>query len=213
VTIEPERDLLAVVVHELRSPVAALSAIAEVLSGGPIEGAERRELVRLTLAACRGIGRIAADATVTSVRLESLDVGPLAADAVAAARLEGFDVRAEIDPNLASVDADPERLRQALDNLVTNAVTHAPHGSMVVVRASMSEGRVLVSVSDLGPGIAPAEQERIFEPGIRLDTRQPGSGLGLAVTRAIACAHGGSVTVESVLGKGSTFTLALPVRR
>jgi signal transduction histidine kinase len=212
-TPEAERELLAVVVHELRSPVAALSAIAEVLSRGSIVGADRRELVRLTIAACRGIGRIAADANVASVRLERLDLGPLVADAVAAARLEGFDVRSEIDPHLAPVDADPERLRQALDNLVSNAVTHGPDGSVVVVGASTGEGNVLVSVSDLGPGLAPAEQERIFEPGVRLDTRRPGSGLGLAVTRAIVLAHGGSVIVESAVGEGSTFTLVLPIRR
>jgi signal transduction histidine kinase len=209
-SIEADRELLAIVVHELRSPVAALAAISEAVMRDSSEIAGRRELVRLTIAACHGIARTLADANVSSVRLERLDVRPIVEDAVAAARLEGADARSEIESGLARIDADPERLRQALDNLLANAMTHAD-GSPIVVGARMVGACVVLSVSDRGKGIALADQARIFEPGTRLQTSRPGSGLGLALTRAIAVAHGGSVAVESTPGKGSTFSLELPV--
>jgi len=106
--------------------------------------------------------------------------------------------------------ADPTRLRQALDNLVANALVHAA-GDEVVVGAALEGGRVLLSVSDRGDGIPSDEQARIFERGVRLDETRPGSGLGLAITKAIAEAHGGTLTVQSEPGRGSTFTIALPV--
>jgi signal transduction histidine kinase len=212
-TTEAERKRLAIVVHEVRSPVAALSAIADVLSGGAVDGDRRRELVGLAIAAARGIARIVADATIASVRLERVDAGTVAAEAAAAARFGGGNVHVEIDPELREVDADPERLRQLLDNLISNAVAYSPDGAEVIVRARADGQAVKLSVSDVGTGISLADQERIFEPGVRLDTRQPGSGLGLAIAHAIAEAHGGTLSVESVPGRGSTFVLAMRARR
>src|SRR5438034_6362647 len=103
-TSEAERKRLAIVVHEVRSPVAALSAIADALSGGALDGNGRRELVVLAIAASRGIARIVADATVASVRLERIDAGHVVAEAAAAARFGGGNVRVEIDPKLPEVD-------------------------------------------------------------------------------------------------------------
>ena len=203
-------DRLAFLVHEVRSPVAALSAIAEALAGRDLDEGTQRELAGLALAACRGIERVVGDAAVGSVRLEEVDVGRLVRESVAAAVLGGASVRASVAAGLPRIDADPLRLRQALDNLVANAVTHSPPGGEVVVSARVGEGEILLSVSDKGGGIPVEEQERILEPGVRLDTSRPGSGLGLAVARAIAEAHGGTLTVESVPGRGATFTLALP---
>lgn len=209
-TGDADREPLDVVVHELRSPVAALTAISAALAKNSSDAAGRRDLVRLAIAACHGISRTLGDANVSSVRLQRVDLEALVGDAVAAARLEGADARAEIDPDIASVDADPARLRQALDNLVRNAMTHADE-SEIVVRARMDGGQALVSVSDQGAGIAPADQARIFERGTRLEASRPGSGLGLAVARAIAVAHGGSLTVESTPGEGATFSIRLPL--
>ncbi len=203
-------DRLAFLVHEVRSPVAALSAIAEALADGDLDEGTQRELAGLALAACRGIERVVGDAAVGSVRLEEVDVGRLVKESVAAAVLGGASVRASVAADLPRIDADPLRLRQALDNLVANSVTHSPPGHEVVVNARVGEGEILLSVSDRGGGIPVEEQERIFEPGVRLDTSRPGSGLGLAVARAIAEAHGGTLTVESAPGRGATFNLALP---
>jgi signal transduction histidine kinase len=210
VTTEAERTRLALVVHEVRSSVAALTAIARAFSGGALDRDGRRELAGLAIAASRGIARIVADATVTSLRLERVDVGRVAAEAVAAARFVVANIRAEVDPDLPrGIDADPERLRQILDNLISNAVAYSPEGAEIVVEARADGASVVVSVSDAGAGISTADQARIFDPGVRLDARRPGSGLGLAISRAIAEAHGGTLSVESVPGKGSTFTLTL----
>lgn len=209
-TFEDDGGLLAIVVHELRSPVAALAAISTALTRGPSESTARRDLARLAIAACHGIARTLQDASVASVRLERVDLGRIVDEAVAAARLEGAAARAEIDPELPQVDADPERIRQALDNLLRNAMTHAA-GSPILVRVRMAGGKAVVSVSDRGEGIALSDQMRIFERGTRLEPSRPGSGLGLGVTRAIAIAHGGALTLESTPGEGATFSIQLPV--
>jgi two-component system sensor histidine kinase BaeS len=204
-------DRLAVLVHEVRSPVAALSAIAEAFADEELERPARLELLRLAIAACSGIERVVLDAALASVHLERVDVGALVRQVVATATLAGARVQTEVAPDLPRIMADPLRLRQALDNLMTNALTHAGSGGDVVVSGGLSETLVLVSVSDSGAGVPLADQERIFEAGVRLDAGRAGSGLGLVIARAIAEAHGGRLTVRSTLGEGATFTIALPV--
>lgn len=203
---------LVILVHEVRSPVAALSAIAETLRDESVEPSARRELANLVVSACRGIQRVVTDAAVASVRLEEVDPGRLVRETAATAALGGALVRAQAGPDLPLLEADPLRLRQALDNLVSNALTHSGSDAEVVVRAAADGGWVLLSVSDSGDGIPSDEQHRIFDPGVRLDIGRPGSGLGLAVARAIAEAHGGTLTVESAPGEGATFTMTLPLR-
>ena len=200
---------LGVLVHEVRSPVAALSAIAETVGQANLDYGARAELVRLAVAACRGIERIVADGVV-SVRLEAVDLSTLVADAVAAARLGGAVVETEIAADMPRVHADPSRLRQVLDNLLANALTHGD-GAGVVVSAIGCGDMVRIAVADQGPGVPDAERRRIFEAGVRLDDRMPGSGLGLGVTRAVVEAHGGRLDLTSSEGRGTTFTIELPV--
>lgn len=204
------RARAAVLVHEIRSPVAALVAVAEALRESSDRTA-RAELARLAIGACVTIERIVSDIAVASARKVETDVGGLVRDAVATIRIGGALVEERVDADLALVDADPVRLRQALDNLLVNAVVHAGADVPIVVHARRSPtGGVTVSVEDAGAGIAPDALERIFEPGVRLDAERPGSGLGLALARAIAEAHGGTLTVASAPGRGATFTIALP---
>ena len=200
---------LAVLVHEVRSPVAALAAIAEASRVGSLDDEARRALTELALAACRAIERVVADAVVASVQLDRTDLADVVRESVHAAVLGGASVRATVEPGLSPIDADRLRLRQALDNLIANAATHA--GGEIVVRASSGDGEVVLSVSDSGPGIPPDEQERVFEAGVRLDRTRPGSGLGLAVVHAIADTHGALVKLESEPGRGSTFSLVFPL--
>jgi signal transduction histidine kinase len=204
-------ETLALLAHELRSPVAALDAIADALASrreelGP---ADADRLLRLALEAARDIERIVLDATPDSLRPESVSPAQLVDDVVEAARLRGALVRLEPRPELPTLQADPVRLRQALSNLVGNAVAHSPKGAEVVVAARDVGGNVRITVTDCGEGIAAADQERIFHPGVRLSDR-PGRGLGLAVAQAVAAAHGGRVEVLSAPGEGATFTLVLP---
>ena len=208
-TGESGLERLPVLVHELRSPVAALAAIASVYAEPSVDSGERRTLADLVVAACRAIERIIADVAVSSIRLEDVELGRLVREAASAGTLLGADIRTVVGERATRVEADPVRLRQALDNLVSNAARHAP-GEEVVVTVEPGEDVVRIAVSDQGPGIPPAEQERIFEPGVRLGLDRAGSGLGLPLARAIAVAHGGELTVTSEPGMGSTFTLALP---
>lgn len=207
-----DRARLDVLVHEVRSPVAALSAVAETVAGRPLDESVRSELVRLALAACRGIERIVLDLAVASVRSELIDAGSVARDAVGSFELRGADVAAEIGPEPLVVDADPVRLRQALDNLIANALRHGASSKPVMVRASRPQDAVEIAVADAGPGIPSDELERIFEPGVRLDRTAGGAGLGLALARSIVDAHGGRLRVDSRPGEGSTFTIELPAR-
>ena len=203
---------LAVLVHEVRSPVAALSAVAETMADLPADDSMRRELVRLALAASLGIERIVMDLAVASVRLEPVDVEVLVRDAVASFSVRGHNVMLEGDAARLLVDGDPVRLRQVLDNLIGNALVHGSAGAPVVVRTSRSEESATIAVSDTGPGIPQDERARVFELGVRLDAEATGSGIGLTLSRAILDAHGGALEIESVPGEGSTFTIVLPVR-
>jgi two-component system sensor histidine kinase BaeS len=200
---DTRRERLAVLVHEVRSQVAALSAIAEAFTNETIAGAGRVELARLALLACRGIERVVADASVASVRLEPVDVGALVRQVAAVAALGGARVEARVAAGIPPARADPVRLRQALDNLVSNALAHAGEGADVLVTASANDSHILLSVSDSGIGVPITEQDRIFEAGARLDPDSEGSGLGLAVVRAVVEAHGGQLTLVSGPGEGA----------
>lgn len=212
-TAEGEGDRLSVLVHEVRSPVAALSAISEALGCGGLDVAATCRLVALAAEAARGIERLVSDAALGSVRLEDVDVRRLVTESVAVAELRGAPIRGSIAREVPTLEGDPVRLRQALDNLIANAVAHTPQGAEVEVGVTTSGSLVLISVSDSGEGISAREQARIFEPGVRFAVDRPGSGLGLAVARAIAEAHGGVLSVESAPGEGATFTLAIPRRQ
>jgi signal transduction histidine kinase len=199
---------LAVLLHEVRSPVAALVAIADAYPGA--DAARRQRLLELAEAALVSIERLLVEAPTVSLRAERLDVGRIARDAAETAALtSGYSVVSRTEAGL-SVIGDPERLRQALDNLIGNGIGHSREGGEVTVSTAARGGSIAIEVADEGDGIPAADLERMFEPGVRLTTDRPGSGLGLAVVRAIARAHGGEVEVESTPGQGSTFRLVLP---
>jgi signal transduction histidine kinase len=116
----------------------------------------------------------------------------------------------EIEEDLPPITADPVRLREVLQNLLSNACRYSDSDSSVTVRATRSDGGVRIDVSDTGMGIPAEDHERIFERFVRLSDRGEGTGLGLYMSRAIVEAHGGTLTVESTPGQGSTFTVTLP---
>jgi signal transduction histidine kinase len=204
----PER--LELLLHELKSPIAALAAISDALADDGRAATPAREIVRLALVACRSVTRIVHDAAVGPLRRTDVDVSVVVRDAVAAATFEGRRVRASVADDLPRIWADEVRLRQALDNLVHNALVHSGSDEDVVVSACRDGDSVLVSVADKGRGIAPEEQDRIFERGARLEGSEHGSGLGLPLARSIVRAHGGSLRVDSAPEAGATFTIVLP---
>lgn len=199
--------------HEVRSPSAALAAIVTAIQAGALDDDSLRALVDLSVAACHSIDRIIGDAALGSLRLEEMDVLEVARDAVASAALGGARIDMSFDPAVPFIVGDRVRLRQVVDNLIQNAVAAGGLDEEVLVDIRSNETAVVVSVSDRGEGIPVDELGRIFEHGVRLDTRGVGSGFGLAVVRAVAEAHGGTATVESVPGEGATFTIAFPIDR
>ena len=123
----------------------------------------------------------------------------------------------EIDPGLGEIVADERKLKQILLNLLSNAVKFTPDGGRIDVRAHPVADDVVISVQDTGVGIAPSDQEAVFEEfrqvGRHYTSKQEGTGLGLALTRRFVELHGGTIRVESEPGKGSTFMFTLPVVR
>ena len=203
---------LAVLVHEVRSPVAALSAVGEAVAESEWDPTSGQELVRLAVAACQAIERIVMDVAVASVRVEAVDVRAVAREAGTAYAVRGIDIALDVGGGVIQVDGDAVRLRQVLDNLLANAVGHGG-ASGVVVQVSADDDAVRLTVTDAGPGIPADDLSRIFELGVRLDEVTSGTGLGLALARTLAEAHGGELTVVSEVGVGTTFTLVLPAGR
>ena len=196
-TDSPGDDRLAVLAHELRSPVAALAAIADAFAATErrLAAADATRLLELAVAACRSIDRLVTDEDAFSVVSRRVELAPLLEE-VAAGRAD-----VQVDPGL-TVSADPVRLRQAIGNLLENALRHGD----TVRLAARSRGRtVAISVGDDGPGIP--DDVDVFAPGVSGDGS---TGYGLPIVRAIAARHGGHVELESTPGEGATFTLVLP---
>ena len=128
---------------------------------------------------------------------------------------QGFELKVDLEEDLPHVPADEEALGQAIINLVNNAIKYSRESKTIHIEVRREGSKVLATVKDTGIGIPRSEQKKIFEKFFRgedsLVHETKGSGLGLALVRHIMEAHGGSVEVDSTPGKGSTFTLALPV--
>jgi signal transduction histidine kinase len=121
-----------------------------------------------------------------------------------------------IDEPLGTIHADERKVKQVLLNLLSNALKFTPEGGRIELRAAMNDGMVEISVTDTGVGIAPEDQEAVFEEFRQVgpaDKKVEGTGLGLALSRKFIELHGGRIWVQSQVGHGSTFTFTLPVRR
>ena len=214
--------------HELRSPLTSVQGFAELLMLDKDSLTPRqRETVEIILDNCRHLVRLLndlldlarSDAGRLAIRRQPTEVAPLVEDVVrtmraqteAASQTLGEDVQAGLPP----IEVEPDRIRQILVNLITNAHEYSPEGASIGVAARAAGAEVEISVTDNGPGI-PAEQlEHIFERFTRGDAgltqRVGGTGLGLAISKSLVELHGGSIAAESTPGRGSTFRLRLPV--
>ena len=219
---EGEAGFAALVVHELRSPLAAMVGAARMLRARwpDLDDAQREALLALLADESGRVDRLLGELQDASrvaaggfaYEFAEVDTGRLIGDAVAAARVAAGDVsvQARLDGPPVLVRGDAGRLRQALDNLIGNAVKVSPPGAEVEVAAESRAGALRISVTDSGPGVVAADRERIFEAFEQAGNR-PGAGLGLHVARAIAEAHGGAVEVDSAPDGGAIFALVLPV--
>ncbi len=128
----------------------------------------------------------------------------------------GISLGSTVDRHVRSVRADERKVKQVLLNLLSNALKFTPEGGRIDVRAAMNEGLVEISIADTGVGIAPEDQEAIFEEFRQVgtaDKKVEGTGLGLTLCRKFVELHGGRIWVKSQVAEGSTFTFTLPARR
>ena len=216
-------DFVANISHELRTPIGAISLMAENLIAemGESESARLAEIIlnevtRLneTVNDLLDLARIEFDGLS---KRESIHTARVIDEAVgrirSAALAKSVMIVVEDNPDM-SVIGDRAQLVSAVGNLIDNAVKYSDQGSIVKVEVRREEGRMLISVADNGPGIAPEHLGRVFERFYRVDDARSrgtgGTGLGLAIVRHIALLHGGDVSVKSEVGVGSTFTLSIP---
>ncbi|MEV4410329.1 HAMP domain-containing sensor histidine kinase [Catellatospora sp. NPDC049609] len=221
---EQQRRMVADVAHELRTPLANLRAYLEALEDGLVtaDAALFRSLHEETLLQQRIVDDLQTLALAEAGRLvyhrSAVSLGDLLESCRTAhqpsATAAGVELDVTADPGLV-VRADPDRLRQALGNLVTNAVRHSPAGTTITLAAVPAGQAVLLRVIDQGSGIAPADREHVFDRFWRADRARTrgsgGSGLGLSIARQIVLDHQGSISVASDVGHGTTFTIRLPV--
>ncbi len=226
------RDFVANVSHELRTPLTAIKGYAETLLG---PAGDDRETARRFLAVIdrhsERLGRLINDLLAlsdlelgrTPLRLSAVAVGPAVDDvlqifAEPVARA-GVRVAAQVAPGLPSVHADGDRLRQVLINLVDNAIKYTPQGGQVMVRAvpaagTEHAGMVEIAIEDSGIGIPAQDLPRLTERFFRVDKARSrelgGTGLGLAIVKHIVQAHGGSLSISSALGQGTTVRVIFP---
>jgi two-component system sensor histidine kinase SenX3 len=220
------RDFAANVSHELRTPIGALAVLAESLAGETDLAVVARltdrlsheaERVALLIEDLLDLSRTEAEATQRRDAVALGDVLSEAAERSAAlADQLGVGLQVDVLPSAVVVDGSRRQLVSALVNLIENGLRYSEKGSQVEVATERRADRVAVIVTDFGIGIPGPELDRIFERFYRVDRARSretgGSGLGLAIVRHVATTHGGTVTVRSTEGQGSTFVLDLPAR-
>lgn len=220
------RRMVGDIAHELRTPLSVLKIELEALEDGVVAPAPAafvslKEEVDL-------LGRLVddlqllslAEAGQLSLVMVSLEPAPAlarsAARAAGRAKQRRIDIHVEASPGLSPIHADEQRLAQALDNLIENALRYTPPGGHITLACRTGDGEIHFVVRDTGPGIPTADLERIFDHFYRTDRARArhtgGTGLGLAIVRSLMAAMGGRVYVESPSNHGATFVLALPAR-
>jgi signal transduction histidine kinase len=212
------------ITHELRTPMTAIIGFQELLEEGELTEAQR-EYVQGTLNSARRLQRLVEDlldharieAGTFTLRPAEADLAELVQETTESMRREATaaDVRLEVEvgPGPLRGEMDPQRIEQVLANFLTNAIKFTPPGGVVHVRARAREGGLWCEVEDSGPGIAPEDASRLFQPFAQLElgARKGGTGPGLAIAKSLVEAHGGRVELRSKPGLGSTFSFCLPL--
>jgi signal transduction histidine kinase len=210
--------------HELKTPLTAIEASVDMLvAPANVSKEQRDDLLDVIQQETRGLRRLLGEA-IHLARIDAkrmrLECEPLKVDELLAAAIQSFGER--LDPHRIEVEVmgdvppifgDRELTMQALRQLLDNASKYSPPRSLIRIEAHETDGLVSISVRDQGQGLTDLEQRRVFDKFYRARrgrTAVQGTGMGLAIAKEIAEAHGGSVTVESRLGEGSEFTITVP---
>lgn len=224
-TDETKKAFIADVTHELRTPLTVIKGTIETLEDGAMDDLEGRSsllasMMRETDRLIRMVNELLvltrADAGSLRLNIQEVDLAELARmrcenlSAVASRQ----KIRLRATGNSQIVSADPDRISQALDNLLANAIRHSPEDSTVTIAIQPGDGGIECSVGDVGTGIPAKHLPFIFDRFYRVessrDRNSGGTGLGLAIARALIRAHGGNIFAESIEGKGTAITFRLP---
>jgi PAS domain S-box-containing protein len=225
---ELQSTFVSVISHELKTPVSIIKGYAgtlgredanwseETLRDGLKVIEEEADRLARQIQDLLDVSRLQAGGLHLDFTEWSLpDMAQTVVQAFAAQTGGGFEFELRFPPDFPAVQADYERVRMVLTNLVSNAVKYSPEGGLIRIGGRAESGMAIVYVSDQGVGIPPEEQERVFERFYRVDNRlrreTQGTGLGLYLTRSIVEAHGGTIRVESHVGRGSRFLFTLPL--
>ena len=221
------RRFVADASHELRTPLTAIRGFAELHRQGAVVGEEKtKELISRIEKESIRMSSLVEDLLLLArldqsreLTFDPVDINHLVKEAVASAQAAGpgYEITVLSQNDEVFVLGDSMRIHQAIANLLANARTHTPVGTKIVVTINQDELETRISVSDNGPGLSEADQQRVFERFFRADPSRvrvggEGSGLGLAIVDAVMKAHGGSVEVQSKLNEGATFTIVFPQR-
>lgn len=222
-------QLISNISHELRTPLTCIKGYAETLLEGAMDdGALCKKFLTIINDEAHRLERLIndlldlsmIDARQIQVRFKDTDLSAMLEQTISVfqpvAIKSNIIVRENIPEKLPLISADEDRIRQVLINLIDNAMKYSPAGSTVTVGADLNAKEVRISIGDMGIGIPENERSRIFERFYRVEqghngTKSSGRGLGLAIAKYIIEAHGGTLSVDSVVGKGSTFSFTLPL--
>jgi signal transduction histidine kinase/DNA-binding NarL/FixJ family response regulator len=225
-----KNEILGVIAHDVKNPLSVIlgraEMLAEIIQRQPLPEAKAQDQIthirtaasRLVDMANRLIGDALQDATTLELRTERLDLREIARQIVEANRVlaerKGQQLQLE-DGGAVRVVGDADRLREVMDNLISNAIKYTPPGGEILVATLDDGAEALVHVTDTGPGLSPEDAERVFARFQRLSAKPTGgessSGLGLSIAKRIVELHGGSITAgPSDRGTGARFTVALP---
>jgi signal transduction histidine kinase len=209
--------------HELKTPLTAIEAAADILHSGRVSADQRDDLTGIVQQEAQRLRRLMNEA-IHLARIEAkrlkLERQPVAADEIIRAAIDALDqrasahpIRVEVSTDVPTALADPELLTQLVKQLLDNALKYSQVGKPITVSASEENGMVSIAVRDEGQGLTELEQSRVFDKFYRARRDKEGiqgTGMGLAIAREIAEAHGGAILVESQIGQGSRFTVTLP---
>jgi two-component system OmpR family sensor kinase len=227
---QAQRDFLANVSHELKTPLTSIQGFAQAILDGTMheEGDQQRaasviydesDRLRRLVEDLLDLARI--DAGQVEFERQPIDLGALLSAVVDRLSVRTTEESVHIEsrlPQLPTLIGDGDRLAQVFTNLLDNAIKNTPQDGVVTLRGDVESGWISLHIDDTGPGIPPDELSRIFERFYQLDKsrsggRDRGVGLGLAISREIVQAHGGRLVAQSTLGRGSRFTVQLPIVR
>jgi two-component system, OmpR family, sensor histidine kinase BaeS len=223
---ENRQAMLANLVHEIGRPLGSLRTAIHALQAGAADNpALRSDLLNGMSERIHRIGRLLEDLSLTYRRLSPQEIHLKEVDLVEwlnpLASLWAEDARQKpvtwiplVEGDLPVIQTDPDRLAQALSNLVNNAIKFTPPGGTVTLAVRQEGGQVLFQVSDSGPGIPLADQTHLFTPfyrSVQPGWKAPGLGLGLSIARTLVSSLGGSMAFQSAPGQGSTFTIRIPL--